>query len=401
MGMRIGLLADAYKPHISGITNFMALNKQVMEKLGHEVFIFTFGEMDYIDDEVNVIRSPGLPLIDTGYYLNFSYSREARKLLHTMDIVHVQHPFLSGSMALRYCRPRGIPIIFTNHTRYDLYAQAYLPVIADFVGETMIQAFLPSFCRACDLVVTPSLGMRQVLISLGVDVPIEVIPNGVDLTPFQKITEPVKRTEFGFKSDDVVLIYAGRLGPEKNLPYLLRAFAGVVEAFDHVNLLIVGDGPERDNLQDQVKHLGIGSRVHFTGMVPYEDIPRYLMAGDAFVTASVSEVHPLSVIEAMAASLPVLGITSPGVGDIVRDGDTGLLSSEDVAAFTAKMVKIVTEHDRRAQMSVNARKAAEVYDIQRTTRNLLDCYSRVIDQSASRKCGVRIKIARFFDKWRS
>jgi predicted esterase YcpF (UPF0227 family) len=65
------------------------------------------------------------------------------------------------------------------------------------------------------------------------------------------------------------------------------------------------------------------------------------------------------------------------------------------------MVKIVTEHDRRAQMSVNARKAAEVYDIQRTTRNLLDCYSRVIDESASRKRGVRIKIARFFDKWRS
>ena len=117
--MRIGMMADTYKPHISGITTYIALNKQELEKAGHEVFVFTFGDDDYKDKETNVIRSRGVPIVDTGYYLNFGYKREARKLLKTMDIVHLHHPFLSGSIGLRICRPRGIPLVFTNHTRYD------------------------------------------------------------------------------------------------------------------------------------------------------------------------------------------------------------------------------------------------------------------------------------------
>ena len=70
--------------------------------------------------------------------ISLRYKRHANKLLSSMDVVHVNHPFLSGSLALRYCRPRGIPIIFTNHTRYDLYAQAYLPVMPDVVGNAAL-----------------------------------------------------------------------------------------------------------------------------------------------------------------------------------------------------------------------------------------------------------------------
>ncbi len=76
--MRIGMMADVYKPHVSGITNYISLNKTYLEKLGHEVFIFTFGDENFQDDETNVIRSPGLPLRDTGYYLSLRYSRSAR-----------------------------------------------------------------------------------------------------------------------------------------------------------------------------------------------------------------------------------------------------------------------------------------------------------------------------------
>jgi hypothetical protein len=66
--MRIGMMLDAYKPHVSGITNYVELNKRALEQLGHEVFVFTFGDVDYQDDESNVIRSPGLPLTDTGFF---------------------------------------------------------------------------------------------------------------------------------------------------------------------------------------------------------------------------------------------------------------------------------------------------------------------------------------------
>jgi glycosyltransferase involved in cell wall biosynthesis len=242
------------------VTNYIALNKRHLENLGHEVFVFTFGDEDYPDEEVNVIRSPGMPLLDTGYIVGFRYNRQARRLLRTMDVVHVHHPFLSGSLALRYCKPRGIPIVFTNHTRYDLYAQAYLPILPEIISETSLKAYMPSFCRSCDLVISPSPGMAEVLVRFGVEAPITIVPNGVDLRPFREATTPVDRAKFGFGPEDVLLIYTGRLGPEKNLHFLLRSFAGIAQAYANVGLMLIGDGPERENLQEWVMHVGLSSR---------------------------------------------------------------------------------------------------------------------------------------------
>jgi 1,2-diacylglycerol 3-alpha-glucosyltransferase len=398
--MRIGMMTDVYKPHTSGITNYISLSKQFLEKEGHQVYVFTFSDEDYQDTESNVIRSPGLPLLDTGYFFNINYRHEARVLLRSMDVVHVHHPFLSGSLALRYCRPRGIPVVFTNHTRYDLYAKAYLPGLPDAIGETALEAYLPSFCRACNMVISPSPSVKKILQKLKVNSPIEVVPNGVDLQPYETIIDPIDRTSMGFSREDVLLIYTGRLGPEKNLSFLLRSFAGAVKAYKNLGLLIVGDGPERENLTDLVEHLGVDSRVRFLGMVPYEEIRCYLATADVYVTASVTEVHPLSVIEAMAVGLPVLGIDSPGVGDIVKDGISGCLAEDvDLAAFTAKMARLVTENDLRQKMSESAKELAQTYSIIKTNQMMIDKYQLVIKQSMGQRRSLRIRLQRILDQW--
>jgi len=373
------MMADLYKPHVSGVTMYISLNKRFIEQAGHEVFVFTFGDVDYEDDESNVIRSPGIPVAETGLYLNFRYNRRAQRLLKSMDIVHVNHPITSGHLALRYAQPLGIPIVFTNHTRYDLYAQIYTPMLPDVVGESVVRAYLPSFCKSIDLVIAPSPGLRDVLQSYGVQSNVEVIPNGVDISPFQAPVEPVSRAELGFREDVTLLTYMGRLGPEKNLPFLLRAFGGVASAFDQVGLLILGDGPVRDDLEDRVRLMGLTDRVRFTGLIPYTQMPRYLAAADAFVTASVTEVHPLSVIESMAAGLPVVGIRSPGVGDTVEDGVSGLLApKEDLADFTAKLARMIGEVDNRKRMGEQARAVAQSYAIEHTAQILLDRYEQLL-----------------------
>jgi glycosyltransferase involved in cell wall biosynthesis len=135
-------------------------------------------------------------------------------------------------------------------------------------------------------------------------------------------------------------------------------------------------------------------------MVPYQEVYRYLVMADAFVTASVTEVHPLSVIEAMACGLPVLGIQSPGVGDIVEDSLTGLLApEEDLAVFTAKMVRLVVDHAAREEMGLKTRQAAQAYDIEHTTVMMLERYQRVVKNSASRKQGLRARFTRWMDFW--
>jgi len=399
--MRIGMLADAYKPYISGVTNVIDLSKRYLEENGHEVYVFTFGDTDYQDDEPNVIRSPGLPLVDSGFYLNIRYNREARNLLRTMDLVHVHHPFISGRLALWYCKPRGIPIVFTNHTRYDLYAHAYLRVLPDGIGETFLKAFFPGFCDSVDMVMAPSQGLKDVLQRVGVKSDIEVVPNGVDISPFRGELVPIDRSEFGFEENEVILVYVGRLGPEKNLPFLLRAFNGAAQAYNNLCLLIVGEGPEHENLEDRVRHMPIADRVHFTGMVDYKKIPNYLVASDIFVTASVTEVHPLSVIEAMAAGLPVLGIESPGVADTVNDGQDGfIVPEEDLAAFTAKMIRLATETELRHKMSQQARQTSELYDYHRTTQLMFELYQQAIQNTTERRRSLRARWIRFWDQWR-
>ncbi len=398
--MRIGMMADVYKPHVSGITNYISLYKRYLETAGHEVFIFTFGDVDFRDEEANIIRSPGLQLVDTGYSLNFRYRRAAKALLQTMDLVHVHHPFISGRLALNYCRPLHIPVVFTNHTRYDLYAQAYVPLLPEEISTSFLQSYMPPFCAAVDLVISPSPGMADVLRKLGVTSPIEVVPNGVELDLYHEACEDC-RLEFGFNLGDILLIYSGRLGPEKSVDFLIKAFAGVAEAVENIHLLIIGGGPEEEELKKLAAETGVLDRIHFFGMVVYDEIPQYLAMSDIFVTASVSEVHPLSVIEAMATGLPALGIHSVGVGDIIEDNKTGFLASQNQAAFASKLTRLCLDKSLRRNMGEAARKVSEKYAIEHTMKTMLDHYERLAFAALPRRHNLSSRIRSLVERLRA
>src|SRR6266496_2979051 len=376
--MRIGMMVDTYKPYVSGVTNYVDLNKRALERAGHEVYVFTFGDVEYQDNEPRVIRSPGLPLADTGFYLSLRYKTKHKKLLQTMDVVHVHHPFLSGRLALNYCRSARIPVVFTNHSRYDLLAQAYLPIMPDEVSHSLLQAYLPDFCEAVDLVISPSAGMEKILRELDVKSHIEIIPNGVDLSKFQQ-TKPFQRSKFGFTDQDILLVYAGRLAPEKNINFLLESFAGIAQTIPNVYLLIVGGGKKQfeEELQNYIAELGVANRIRIIGMIPYEDIPSYLSMCDIFVTTSMAESFGMSTVEAMSAGLPIMGVHSTGTSDIVEEEKTGFLSTEHIAAFTAKLTYLCLHPSLRREMGLAAREASKQYDIERTTKILLGHYTRL------------------------
>ncbi len=385
--MKIGMLTDVYIPVINGVTNSVALCKREMESAGHEVFVFTFGHLDYRDEEAHIFRSPALPLSDTGYHLGMLYSRPAREALRQMDILHAHHPFMSGRLAARYGRQLNLPIVFTNHTRYDLHARAYLPFVPPSLTHMALDTLMPAFAALCDLVVAPSEGLRQVAATWGVQDNVAVVPNGVDLDCFQHPPRPVSRHDLDIPDDAVVLVYCGRLGPEKNVGFLLDAFSGAVRAVPTAYLLVIGGGPEEARLRVRAAAV---PHVRVVGPVAYAEVPRYLAAGDLFVTASVSEVHPLSVIEALAAGLPVLGIRSPGISDSVTDGVSGHLTDHNLAAYTATMVRMLLEPERRRAMAAEAREGSRKYDIRLTAAALLSHYGRLIAAAKTRPPKVRL-----------
>jgi 1,2-diacylglycerol 3-alpha-glucosyltransferase len=381
--MRIGMMADAYKPHISGITIYMDTYRAALEADGHEVYIFTLGNQPEPGDDEHVVRSPALPLPQRGYYVTAQYSARARRLLQSMDVVHVHHPFTSGRIAVLNCRRRRIPVAFTNHTRYDLYARSNLRLVPAGLVEAFLRWYMPRFCAAIELVIAPSASIAVVLRRFGVRSHIEIIPNGVEVGRF-RAAPPIARADLGFREDDILVVFAGRLEAEKNLPLLVQAFATACRESATAHLLLVGEGRQRAALFAMAERFGVCDRVHFAGQLPYAQVPGVLRSCDIFATASVSEVHPLSVIEAMAAGLPVVGIRSPGLNETVREDETGILTQQDPAELAAALSRLIKDGPLRARLGHAAREASGSYDIRHAAQVLVGHYRRLVQQARSR-----------------
>lgn len=370
--MQIGMVTAVYKPVVNGVTRMVELYRHHLQAAGHEVTIFTLGEPDPGDDP-GIIRSPGFQVSDRGYYLTVGYSREAQKLLRQMDILHSHHLIMGVEMAHRYGR---CPVVYTNHTRYDLYGNSILN-LPQSAADAILRQIWPDFCDYADMVIAPSASVRQIMLDFGVRAPIMTIENGVELEPFHHPSRPRSKTDFGLPATAVLMAYVGRLAAEKNVETLLDQFAVAADIVPELHLLLLGEGPAQASLKAQARALELEDQVHFIGAVPNHEVPNYIAAADLFVTASVTEVHPLTVIEAMATGLPVVAVASPGIVDSVESGRTGLLTSRPDGGLAAAMVGLALNPGQRAQMSAAARADSYRYDIKRTINLTLELYERL------------------------
>lgn len=370
--MKIGMVTSCYKPVVNGVTHMVSLYKQELEALGHEVYVFTLGLPDPDGEEENVIRSPAIPFKD-GYYMSLRYSHEAQKLMYQMDILHCHHLIMSVELAHRYA---NCPVIYTNHTRYDLYANSKVS-LPQPAADVLMRQIWPEFSDFADVVITPSESVRQVMLDFGVRRPIEVIENGIDLVPFHNPTAPKTKLDFGVPETAVLAIYIGRLAPEKNLFTLFTQVAVARDIVPDLHLALGGHGELEDDLRQYAAELGIETAVHFLGSLPYEELPNYLSAADFFVTASMTEVHPLTVIEAMATGLPVAAPIAPGIVDTIVSGESGFLTKDPNAGLAAAIVGLALDKDRRQAMGQNAQLASGRYDIKNTVHSTLALYEKL------------------------
>ncbi|CUS03168.2 Glycosyl transferase family 1 [Candidatus Promineifilum breve] len=372
--MRIGMVSATYDAAvINGAVRMVTLYKTYLEELGHEVTIFTLGEASETDEATRVIRSPGLRLGHYGYYLGMSYTREAQALLAGMDIVHCHHLLMSVEMAHRYAR---CPIIYTNHTRYDLYTGAYTPLPQPAADAIMRQVW-PEFTDLADVVIAPSEGMRQVMVDFGVRARTVIIENGIDLEPFLHPRQPRTKADFGLPETARLLLYVGRLAAEKDVVALIRQFVVARGLLPELQLALIGQGPQEAELKRLVAEQQLGDCVHFRGVVAYDEVGDWLAAADAFVTASTSEVHPLTVIEAMAAGKPIAAVRSPGIADTVESGVTGYLA-DTPDGLDAAIVALLADPARARAMGEAARAVSLRFDIRRTVARTVELYEELL-----------------------
>ena len=372
--MRIGMVTACYEPIQNGVTRMVSLYKRYLEQLDHDVTVFTIGSHSKELDAGKVVVSPGLRHRKSGYYFTLRYKSQAKQLLKQMDIVHCHHPFMGLEMACRYAR---CPIVFTNHTRYDLYAAALSP-IPDKTAIRLSSYVLPKLLTKSDWIIAPTNNMSDILKKWGVKTPIEVISNGIELEKYRNRKFSLKKGSLEIPDDALIGIYVGRLSAEKRVEALLEAFSTAKRRIPNLYLLIVGDGASRGQLEKQADELEINASIRFIGRAPFGEIPGFLNIADFFATGSKSEVHPLTVIEAMAAALPIVGFRSPGLNGFVQHGDNAILCDPGNEQLARGIVEIAGDYNRRQAMSVSSLELSQNYDIRKTIDKSLNLYSRML-----------------------
>lgn len=399
--MKIGICIDMYLPYISGVTNHVRLYKKYYEEQGHEVYIFTFGNLDYQDDEPRVFRSPAIPYRDTGWNFSPIYSAESRKLMAEMDILHAHQPFQSGLHAAFAAAKSKIPFVFTNHTRYDLYSDMYAPLIPQRPRYRTLKGYLKTFYNDCDLVIAPSASIADWMSEFAEFGEAITIPNGIRIQAFENPTGTLTREDIGLTKRDFVFLYLGRVAPEKNISFLFDEFLEFAKTSTRAKLLVVGDGPAAEFEKERLVDEALGERIILMGAKPYEELPDYAALADCFVTASISEVHPLVVLEALAAGLPVVAISSPGISDTVDHEVSGLLADAAYPSLlTEEMMRIANDANLREELSEGARTRAKDFSLENTAGRVLEQYERLVSQGRKpHKADVLLKDIRKSLQW--
>jgi len=387
--MRVGIVTAVYKPVQNGVTRIVSLYQKYLHLAGHEAYIFTFGEPES-ENEEGIIRSPGMVVGQTGYSLALRYSKPARALLSTMDVVHCHHPLMGLEFARRYSQA---PIVFTNHTRYDLYAATYLP-LPHQISSHAVDQLLPVLVNKSDWIIAPSEFVAKRLTESGVTRPISVIKNGIEIESFSSSPSTISRKDLGIPQDSVLLIYLGRLSAEKSVDKLLNIFSIARQKKGNLYLMLVGGGPMRDQLERDVIDFNLTHSVRFIDEVPFSAVPGYLSLGDIFVTASDSEVHPLTVIEAMAAGLPVIGRFEKGLSETVQHGINGFIKSSRDEESAEDIIRLASDHELRRKMGMASRQMSKQFHIQNTIDQSIDVYQRLLDSSTTDRALRSSRISR-------
>ena len=328
--LKILITTDLYTVNTNGVvTSVQNLFDELTEK-GHDVRILTISDTihSHKDGAVYYIRSVPLKVVYPDLRMPTSFRH---KLIQEIidwkpDVVHSQCEFFSYQFAARISRITGAPLVHTYHTLYEQYLTSYV-VPSKRLGDYLAKVLSRRRLKRVDTLVAPTQKVENTLHGYGMRAPISVVPSGISLQQhFQRITaeeRQEKRRSLGIAEDDQVLINLGRLGGEKNLGELLELFAEARKQNNNLKFLIVGDGPAREDLQEQAKELGIGEHVIFTGMVPPSEVQNYYQLGDVFVSASTSETQGLTYIEAAANGLPLLCRQDDCLADVLQEGENG------------------------------------------------------------------------------
>jgi glycosyltransferase involved in cell wall biosynthesis len=287
------------------------------------------------------------------------------------DLIHAVNPFVLGWGAPFFAQRLRVPLVASYHTNVAAYARFYKLELFDRVTRWHTRRL---HNRAAINLCTSEATLRY-LRQEGIE-RLHLWPQGVDATRFHpdNFSKDWRVRLTNGHPTERLLLYVGRLSHEKNIVKLRTVLDGVPQ----VRLALVGDGPARRDLEDEFA----GTPTVFTGVLQGEELATAFASADVFVFPSITETLGIAMIEALASGLPVLAARVGATGEVVGDGETGLLyDPASDASLIAAVERLVSDDGLRAQMGKNARAAAESRDWRSSTRTLRGYYQMALGRA--------------------
>lgn len=325
--MNIALFSDTYYPEINGVATSVYQLKKGLEDLGHNVYLFTTKSPDCTikENEYRVFSIPFVLMKDRRVSLPiyFKWLRIVKKL--NIDIIHTHTEFSFGILGMRIAKRLGIKHIHTYHTIYEDYIH-YLKLPKNKYTVNFVQNASKYYCNKTSYVIAPSSKTKKLLTNYGVATGVEIIPTGLDFDKFRMCNDShinSLKEKYQISSSDIVFVYIGRLSKEKELDVGINYFARLCYQYNHLKMIIVGDGPAKEDLIKLANDLNISDKISFTGYVAWDNIQDYYGLGQIFISNSTSETQGLTYLEALMSGLYLLVKEDEALVSLLEDGVNG------------------------------------------------------------------------------
>lgn len=396
--MRIVLYTETFLPHVDGMVTRLTHTLTCLARMGDEALVIA-PALDGLPREfagAQVLGAPSMVVpmyrdLKFGYPALFPSVRDAIRRFQP-DLIHVANPFLTDVGGVLYARQTRTPLVASFHTQVPEYVSRY------HLGwlRRPLWRLVVTLHQQADLNLCTSRPMQALLAERGVP-RLALWAPGVDtarFTPGRRSAAWRERLTGG-RPDATILLYVGRLAPEKSLEWLRP----VMQARPDCHLAFVGAGPEGATLR---RSFGAEAgeareRVTFVGPLAGDDLAAAYASADIFTLPSTTETLGLAAIEAMASGLPVVGARRGGIPDIIVEGETGALFDPDTppsapAALLRALTPLIEDVGLRRRMGAAALARARGWSWEASSAGLRRHYRDVLEARGRRHCEGRAAV---------
>jgi len=397
--MNIAMFTDAYWPRINGVTVSVDSFSRALINQGHNVLIvcsaypdtnvpISFQTDSLETNDPKIVRVPSLPAFVTkeDRIAKLDKWNWVFKQVDAFDpdIIHINTEAMIAELGFWYARTHNLPVIYTFHTMWEDYGPNYFPFLPVFLVKYLIRRLLKNVLRRSYRVIVPTVQIEATVKNLRLNIQTSLLPTGIDKNLFNHDENESltfrKRFEDHFPKlkNKRILLFAGRIGKEKNIGFLFKILPSIIEKHPDVILLIVGDGPDLEYYKEEARLAGIDGNCVFSGYLDRKDLALAYTISEIFLFPSMTDTQGLVTLEAMFSGTPVVAIGALGTLTVMGGDNGGFMVKNDTAEFTARVLELLDDPELRRNKAIEARVHSSPWSIEEVTKKLAALYQSTI-----------------------